>query len=79
MFKQILDKNLLMSIIGKMKRDGSKPGYDNMDAPSAELWLNLYHGKLCGSISKGTYAPSPAIGFRIANKSSRELCRRNDC
>lgn len=71
MFKQILDKKLLMSIVGKMKRDNFKPGYDNMDAPSAELWLNLYYGKLCNSISKGTYTPSPAIGFRIAKKNGR--------
>lgn len=60
-----------------LKGKGFRPGFDNMTASSAVIWMKIAGQALCEELRKGKYRPSPAIGWRVAKKNGkyRQLSR----
>lgn len=55
----------------ELKRSHFRPGYDNMTAQSAELWLMVNGDRLLSQLARGTYAHAPVVGFHVAKKSGK--------
>lgn len=69
MLRTIASKDSLTAQAQLLKANGKfKPGFDNMTAASALLWVEINCARLTRDILKGRYAPMPAAGFRSAKK-----------
>ena len=66
MVEKIYDKDLLLAQAEELKKRGFRPGFDNMDADGARIWIELNYERMYGDLRAGRYAPMPAIGFQIA-------------
>jgi len=68
LIKRIAQLDELKLQAAELKRKGFRPGFDNMTAASAIVWMEVGGQKLCEDLIKGRYTPMPAIGWRIAKK-----------
>ncbi len=77
MIKEIADLERLESCARELKRRRFRPGFDNMDAAAALLWLQINGKRLSDSLMNGSYEVMPAIGFRVAKRGGkyRQLSR----
>lgn len=71
-----LKENLLLAA-KELKKRGFRPGFDNMDAQGAEIWIELNYERLLLDLKSGRYKPMPALGFQTAKTSGgyRKLSR----
>ncbi|MGN1306193.1 MAG: CRISPR-associated endonuclease Cas1 [Faecousia sp.] len=67
----------LQACAKELKAQKFKPGFDNMDAAAAALWIEINGQSLSQKLMQGNYEVMPAVGFRIAKKngSCRQLAR----
>ena len=77
MLKTIADTEVLLQHASSLKSRKFKPGFDNMSAEAAVLWLKINGDQLCRRLRRGAYEPMPAKTFRIAKAggSSRSLAK----
>jgi len=71
MIKRVAQWEDLKMRASELKKKGFRPGFDNMTAAAAVVWMQVGGQKLCEDILKGHYAPMPAVGWRIAKKNGR--------
>lgn len=77
MIKRIANLEALKARAAELKRRRFRPGFDNMTASAAILWLQISGDRLCHDLVSGCYKPMPAVDFRVAKKNGkyRQLCR----
>lgn len=77
MMKEIARIERLQACAKELKAQKFKPGFDNMDAAAAALWIEINGQSLSQKLMQGNYEVMPAVGFRIAKKngSHRQLAR----
>ena len=77
MWKKDLTGDLLLRKAQELRAGGFKPGADDMNARSAELWFSINGDRLLKTLRQGDYLPMPVMGFRTAKKdgSFRRLTR----
>ena len=75
MLKTITNTEVLLRHANALKHKKFKPGFDNMSAEAAVMWLKINGELLCRQLRRGAYEPMPAKTFRIAkrNDGSRVL------
>ncbi len=76
-FEEIFSKDLLLEKAAELRKRNFHPGFDNMDAEGARIWIELNYPRFLADLRGGRYAPMPALGFRTAKTSGgyRNLSR----
>lgn len=77
MIEKIYDKELLIEQAEELRKRNYRPGFDNMDADGARIWIELNYERLLTDLTSGRYSPMPALGFHMAKSAGgyRKLCR----
>ena len=77
MVEEIFSKDMLLEKAAELRKRNFRPGFDNMDAEGARIWLELNYPRFLAELRGGRYTPMPALGFRTAKTSGgyRNLSR----
>lgn len=65
---EIADKNNILFQAEKLKNRKFTPGFDDMTAEKAYLWVEINNKKICTELKNGSYEPMPVTGFYTAKK-----------
>ena len=67
----------LLAKAEQLKARGFRPGFDQMTADAAYLWIQINGDRLSDDLASGRYKPLPAISFTSAkhNGTYRTLAR----